>query len=38
MVVLLHAIALPDLTPDAEPVNGIYPGMVRAITSHPMAQ
>lgn len=31
--VLLHAIALPDLTPDARPVNGIYPGMVRAITS-----
>lgn len=31
--VLLHAIALPNLTPDAKTIAGMYPGMVRAITS-----
>lgn len=31
--VLLHAIAMPDLTPDIKATKGIYPKMVRAITS-----
>ncbi|MBA3816986.1 MAG: hypothetical protein H0X29_10815 [Parachlamydiaceae bacterium] len=31
--VLLHAIAMPNLTPDSKMVGGMYPGMVRAITS-----
>lgn len=31
--VLLHAIAMPDLTPDIKATRGIYPKMVRAITS-----
>lgn len=31
--VLLHAIAMPDLTPDVKMTGGMYPSMVRAITS-----
>lgn len=31
--VLLHAIAMPNLTPDTKAIGGMYPGMVRAITS-----
>lgn len=31
--VLLHAIAVPDLSPDKTKINGMYPNMIRAVVS-----